>query len=242
MAAGKEKDTADKRINYFINFISQLTLHATFQLDQSLTVSCVTGSVNSFITVETERGAAKQTAASAAVKRPRVLSSLTQNNNARRRTDNSFITHPAFTARNGTTRTFIINCSTSDLHDWAAAGGGGQMRKKSTDGVGWGSPPKQFKATAALILTTMVSVLAIYQSLCDKQAASTTADCDVTVGSICTKVEKEATPSRRSSSSSCSGMCPPPSDVDRSHLTRKTNFHERAFQLRGLNQRALNQL
>ncbi|KAF0044707.1 hypothetical protein F2P81_003865 [Scophthalmus maximus] len=31
MAAGEEKDTADKRINYFINFISQLTLHATFQ-------------------------------------------------------------------------------------------------------------------------------------------------------------------------------------------------------------------
>lgn len=34
MAAGKEKDTADKRINYFINFISQLTLHATFQVSQ----------------------------------------------------------------------------------------------------------------------------------------------------------------------------------------------------------------
>lgn len=35
MAAGKEKDTADKRINYFINFISQLTLHATFQVSRS---------------------------------------------------------------------------------------------------------------------------------------------------------------------------------------------------------------
>lgn len=34
MAAGEEKDTADKRINYFINFISQLTLHATFQVSQ----------------------------------------------------------------------------------------------------------------------------------------------------------------------------------------------------------------
>lgn len=35
MAAGEEKDIADKRINYFINFISQLTLHATFQVSQS---------------------------------------------------------------------------------------------------------------------------------------------------------------------------------------------------------------
>ncbi|KAL7380264.1 hypothetical protein ABVT39_014690 [Epinephelus coioides] len=35
MAAGEEKDTADKRINYFINSISQLTLHATFQVSQS---------------------------------------------------------------------------------------------------------------------------------------------------------------------------------------------------------------
>lgn len=35
MAAGEEKDTADKRINYFINFISQLTLHATFQVSQT---------------------------------------------------------------------------------------------------------------------------------------------------------------------------------------------------------------
>lgn len=34
MAAGKEKDIADKRINYFINFISQLTLHGTFQVSQ----------------------------------------------------------------------------------------------------------------------------------------------------------------------------------------------------------------
>lgn len=34
MAAGEEKDTADKCINYFINFISQLTLHATFQVSQ----------------------------------------------------------------------------------------------------------------------------------------------------------------------------------------------------------------
>ena len=34
MAAGEEKDTADKRINYFINFVSQLTLHATFQVSQ----------------------------------------------------------------------------------------------------------------------------------------------------------------------------------------------------------------
>lgn len=33
-AAGEEKDTADKCINYFINFISQLTLHATFQVSQ----------------------------------------------------------------------------------------------------------------------------------------------------------------------------------------------------------------
>lgn len=34
MAAGEEKDTADKCINYSINFISQLTLHATFQVSQ----------------------------------------------------------------------------------------------------------------------------------------------------------------------------------------------------------------
>lgn len=34
MAAGKEKDTADKCINYFINFILQLTLQATFQVSQ----------------------------------------------------------------------------------------------------------------------------------------------------------------------------------------------------------------
>lgn len=33
-AVREEKDTADKRINYFINFTSQLTLHATFQVSQ----------------------------------------------------------------------------------------------------------------------------------------------------------------------------------------------------------------
>lgn len=34
-AAGEEKDTADKCINYFLNIVSQLTLHATFQVSQS---------------------------------------------------------------------------------------------------------------------------------------------------------------------------------------------------------------
>lgn len=34
MVSGEEKDTADKCINYFINFSSQLTLHATFQVSQ----------------------------------------------------------------------------------------------------------------------------------------------------------------------------------------------------------------
>lgn len=33
-ATGSEKDTADKCINYSLNFVSQLTLHATFQVSQ----------------------------------------------------------------------------------------------------------------------------------------------------------------------------------------------------------------